>query len=319
MSEIQELRNQILELTRKFDQVQRCGLSGGQLRAQSISVMCSSRTRCNAGCLFCISRTTPEDETESGDVKQLDLSRLAVGLKYAERCGATHAILTGKADPLQESPLYLSNVIRTCAAKMPIVDMHTNGFNLFNGKHDINNLINDGLNMITVSIASFNMQVNMRLMKQKNDPAHLLQSIPRDKLLIRCSLVLNNQGVRNTNEVLRYIAAAKKAGAHQVVIRELWVPDSNNPPRQEILDWNKKNRIDLADIQSIFNELVERKCNVKLVRHLPWGTPVYDVDGMNVTFARCEESFNGGTLKSIVHKVDGHGYMDWDHNGSILY
>ena len=60
---------------------------------------------------------------------------------------------------------------------------------------------------------------------------------------------------------------------------------------------------------------------------LPWGTPVFVVGGtfndtqhgVNVTFARCDEATVGSVLKSIVHKPNGHGYRNWDHNGDILY
>ncbi|HCC23418.1 TPA: hypothetical protein DF272_04570 [Candidatus Falkowbacteria bacterium] len=313
------LAAQIKKLQKTLD----TGTSTGQLQAQSLSCMISNRTRCNAGCLGCISRTTPGCSQLSTDIVELDIHRLNVGLDFASRCGATSAILTGKADPLQERPTYLTKLIRTCRAKMPEVDIHTNGF-LLGKRHQLKNLVNAGLTMITFSIASFNPDENTAFMGENArhmDYHRLIAEARALGLKVRCSLLLTKISVNGLNGVIDYIRTAKEYGAHQIVIRELWVSDVEAEHQSETWYWNQANKISLDPLIKEFWRCHRRghQHGIKYIWPLPWGAPIFDVFGMNVTFARCEESLNGATLKSIVHKIDGHGYRDWDHEGSILY
>lgn len=265
------------------------------------------------------------------DVKTCELHRLRVGLRFAERTGATHAILTGRADPSQESPEYLVNVVTECAKYLPLVDMHTNGFLFQAGmpkEHLLDTLVSYGLTMITLSIASHDFEQNRGLMLIKKSPADLIKRCRELGLLVRASLVINKSGVKDAAGILEYIKVLGNLGVQMVVIREVWRPESVGRATQEVVDWNAKNWIDIAPLQAEFTEFGEQKLHgVRIGNPLPWGTPVFLVGGIfdekshgvNVTFARCEEANGGTVMKSIVHKPDGHGYRNWDHNGDILY
>ena len=304
----------------------------GQMRAQSISIQLSTRERCTAGCKFCISRTTPGTEVENEKlVKTCDLNRLRVGLRFAERTGATHAILTGRADPSQETALYLTEVTQMCSEYLPLVDMHTNGFLFQKGmpkEKALDILVRSGLTMITLSIASHDFKQNRELMLIKKSPAELIQRCRSFGLMVRASLVINKSGVKNTAGILEYIRVLGNLGVQMVVIREVWRPESVGRATQEVIDWNATNWIDIAPLQTAFTEFgMNKEHGVRIGNPLPWGTPVFLVGGIfdeqshgvNVTFARCEEANGGTVMKSIVHKPDGHGYRNWDHNGDILY
>jgi len=133
----------------------------GKMSAQSISIQASTRERCNGGCEFCISRTTPNSTGAcSKNIQLCDMNRLEVGLNYAHHLGATHSILTGKADPTQEDSHYICDLIRLSRKYVPLVDMHTNGYLLVPGisktRGDLlKHYVDAGLTMITLSIASF--------------------------------------------------------------------------------------------------------------------------------------------------------------------
>jgi len=129
---------------------------------------------------------------------------------------------------------------------------------------------------------------------------------------------------------MEYIRQAGNLGAHMVVVREVWVPDVYGDYNREVYKWNRRNRIPIEPIQAQFIKTAKRKKNthgLQLRDPLPWGTPVMAVGGIfddqqhgvNVTFALCDEATKGSVMKSIVHKPDGHGYRNWDHNGDILY
>jgi len=308
----------------------------GQMRAQSISLMCSTRTCCNAGCRFCISRTTPDADTLARSPDNIVLCgerRLRVGLQYAERLGATHAILTGKADPTQEDPNYLLWLAAVAREYVPAVDMHTNGFLLHPGKSRarlLEQLNDQGLTMVSFSIASFDEKTNRELMGIPKSAAELIPTARELELLVRCSLVMNAQGVRDTAGVLDYIRTAGNLGAHQVVVREIWRPKVCGPCNAGVYEWSHANAIDVATIQEEFIRIASDPNNAYGLQQrdrLPWGTPVFVVGGhfndpshgVNVTFSCTEEGTGGAVLKSIVHKPDGHGYRNWDHNGESLY
>ncbi|MFH0873445.1 MAG: radical SAM protein [Candidatus Komeilibacteria bacterium] len=306
----------------------------GQMRAQSISIQVSNRTRCNAGCKFCISRTTPgvADACSARDIQLCDEARLRVGLGYAQQLGASHAILTSRAETTQENPDYLKRLVSICRGYLPLVDMHTNGF-LLHGVPPKGTLLKEltesGLTMITFSIASFNSRENQKLMNLPFSAADLIGRARDLGLLVRCSLVVNHQGVRDFDSIIDYINVAGELGAHMVVIREVWRPDVYGDFNREVLQWNRDNWIDIGPIQDQFLAEAAKNNGLGLKQRdpLPWGTPVLvmggvfeDPDhGVNITFARCDEATAGSVLKSIVHKPNGHGYRNWDHNGDILY
>lgn len=307
-------------------------ISNGESRpwALSISIQVSSRKRCNANCKFCISRTTP-GSGQCEKVEFCDMNRLRVGLDYAKNLGATHAILTSKADPTQEDPKYLCELIRTAREYVPLVDMHTNGLKIQRegGSELLKKLVDAGLTMVTFSIASFHTETNKELMGVVQDTKNLIKQAVDLGLLVRCSLVVNKKSSHNLDSIMRHIYQAGNLGAHMVVLREVWIPNDAKKDHP-VFAWNKENQIEIAPIQKEFTSIaliLENTYELRLQDPLPWGTPVFTIDGrfddpdhgINITFARCDEASMGRILKSIVHKPNGHGYRNWDRNGDILY
>jgi molybdenum cofactor biosynthesis enzyme MoaA len=302
------------------------------MRAQSISIQLSSRERCNAKCQFCISRTTPGCDTDDEMIQRCYLERLKVGLNFARCLGATHAILTGKADPTQEDPIYLCDVIRTAREYLPLVDMHTNGLLLQRSNSTLlESLTKAGLTMITFSIATFNDR-NEQIMGIPQRPIELINQANQLGLLVRCSLVVNKAGVFDFEGVCEYIRKAGELGAHMVVVREVWIPDVYAECNRDVYEWNKNHVVPIGRIEDTFKEISANPKNgygLSQRDPLPWGTPVFAVGGIfsekrknhgvNVTFARCDEANRGRVIKSIVHMPDGHGFRNWDHRGDVLY
>lgn len=320
-------------------------ISTGQMKAQSISIQVSNRTRCNGSCKFCISRTTPN--TSGLDDEETTFCRIGdvvKGLTYAKRLGATHAILTGKAEPTQEPVRKLVGLIRTCRSHDFLVDMHTNGFLLSKSYQQeaeyeeklrieplLDKLVVGGLTMITLSIAHYDPKINQELMGLKIDYETLIRKAAGLGLLVRCSLVLAKSGVYEYNEAAKYIIHMGSLGAHMVVMRELWVPSTFDGKDKGIFEWNKKNHVSLFHIEGGFRDAALKKrnidCPIYQLNPLPWGAKVYAMEGcfddpehgVNITFAKCDENDAGPVLKSIVHKPNGHGYRNWDFNANILY
>lgn len=309
----------------------------GQLRALSMSIQVSDRTKCAAGCLPCISRTTPGEDPSCGDVKLCSMRRLKIGLGFAERAQATHAILTGRADPTQEEVSYLCDLIRLSRQHVPFVDMHTNGALAQKGMRKaglIKELAQAGLTMLTLSVASFDDEVNRYLMKIKRNPADLIEEALSEELLVRCSLLMTKKTVATFDDVYQYIIEAGRRGVHQVVVREVWIPDAVAVGADnEVLAWNRENQVPIGPVDDLFLSAASDERSSQLLRirrldPLPWGTQVFAVGHgvfpdreheVNVTFARCDDGSTGAVTKSVVHRPNGHGYRTWARMGDILY
>ena len=298
----------------------------GQLRAMSLSVQVSNRTRCNARCNFCISRTTPETPTGLYTSETIDIDRLHTGLRFAERLGATHMILTGKADPSQEDIGYLGRLIEHGKQYLPLVDIHTNGMLFVKRIYATNPLAylkECGLTMLTISLAHHSRQTNAELTGITEEILPLISHAANNLgLLVRCSVVLAKSGIATSGDLIDYIYHVGHYGAHMVVVRELWNPDSYNKANPEVAKWNMDNFVSATEIIKEITDYAD----INVREPLPWGTEVFTMDGVwpdqehsvNLTFANCGEN-NAPVLRSIVHKPNGHGYRNWDSNGDILY
>ena len=293
------------------------------LSAQSISPMVSTREKCNAGCKFCISRTTPGCSGDSTKYGRLDIRHLRKGLQYAQRLGATHAILTGKSEPTLEDKDYLCELVKVAREYVPLVDLHTNGTIIQKlARGDLLKALEAaGLTMVTYSIADWNPSRNEAIMGVEQYTPELIDHAVCLGLLVRCSLVVCKDGVNSAGAVRAYVHAMQGYGAHAVIVREIWRP---SPQKYgAVWEYNQENWVDLAEIETGWRELAVKLGGVQEREPLPWGQRVYtytrDERSTNVTFARCDDAVRGTFLKSIVHKPDGHGYRAWDSNGDILY
>ena len=309
----------------------------GQLRALSVSIQVSDRTKCTAGCEACISRLTPGDDPVCGDVRLCSMRRLKVGLGFAERAQATHAILTGRADPTQENTDYLCKVIRMAREHVPLVDMHTNGYLMQPGMSKeglISELADAGLTMITFSLASFDDGVNRSFMHIKHSPADLIQDAVREELLVRCSLLVTKATVPNWDAVYDYIIHAGDHGVDQVVVREVWIPDALAVgANSKVLAWNTANKVNIGPIADeclriATDRQLSKHFRIRRLDPLPWGAEVFAIGKglfsdreheVNVTFARCDDGSTGTVIKSIVHDPKGRGRRSWASKGDILY
>jgi len=304
-----------------------------QLRAQSISVMVSNRQKCNARCKGCISASTQA----SSDYRDFwcDPQALRKGLRYAERLGATHAILTSKSEPTLEPREYLCGLVESCSAYLPLVDIHTNGTLLQPGgvrEGLLSSLEARGLTMVTYSIADHRLERNTEFMGTLQNVDYLVRTARDLGLLVRCSVLLTKETVQDVDDLWDYIRFMGDLGVHQIVVRELWTPSNFDPTKCGSAHpylWSLANKVSLGSVEDDF---WLRVGHVRYGLHLeerdplPWGQRVYAVHGfanpnhgVGVSFARCDEGQDGKVIKSIVHKPDGHGYRAWDSNADILY
>jgi molybdenum cofactor biosynthesis enzyme MoaA len=211
--------------------------------------------------------------------------------------------------------------VTACRSKLPQVDIHTNGLLLVQGDR-LKKLVDWGLNMVTFSIASFDADKNKQIMGVRQPVQTLINTANQLDILVRCSLLLTKKTAHNPATIIEYVRQARELGADMVVCRELWLPACPNDDSEEIQSWVKANHVNMKRLEQAFLKAskgeVQYDLPIRLIRLLPWGARVYDVGGVNVSFAHCDERFNNGTYKSIqlVPRTKPWGAINWRIQGS---
>jgi len=108
------------------------------------------------------------------------------------------------------------------------------------------------------------------------------------------------------NDILDMI---KKQGiADQFSFRKLTTPSSSR--NKEINEWI----IDNGCEESYNKKITNFGKNAKIIRRLPYGAILYDIDGIGFThFDFCiQEESNEYDIRSLIYQLDGHLYTSWD-------
>ena len=299
------------------------------IQIQSISIV-PEDVGCNQKCKFCIARMTSSPEAEKFNEEKY-LKKLRRALKYVRSGGAQTAIITSKGETLLSSKDYLLRIIGLLEKDFGQIDLHTNGSLLTLKMAE--NFYDAGLTNVTLSVPSLNRNDLKSITEDSVDYNDIVGFCRDVGLTVRLSCVTNKKGVKDLSSMLEYIGKAKLAGAHQIVFRELWVPENSKKNNPEVYKWSQENFIPLGNFRE-FIEGLKKERRAHYIFTLPWGEKVYDIEGMNITCATCTTNYynsvcsaelcgnnstNGSnTIKSVVFLPDGHLYSTWEYEGSII-
>lgn len=303
-------------------------VSTGKTQIQSVSIVPSTRRGCNAGCRSCIAHMTPG--TTEAKPSYCPLHRVRDLLDYGKQGGAMTAIFTSKAEPTLDyldDPGQFIDMMAMARDALPQVDMHTNGILLAEHESILANMVDYGLNMLTLSLSSFDENKNrdfMRIKSEAYNPHKIIEQANQLGILMRCSVLLTRQTVDGIDSLLDYIRSARDSGVDMVVVRELWnAPETLSDP---VSRWCNTN---FVPAMPIYQEIITASesddggrslygMHFEKVRLLPWGTQTFSIDGVNVTFANCDEKCPTGTIKSVqlVPKTYPSKVIGWRMRGS---
>ena len=286
---------------------------------------------CNQRCKFCVARMTSSPKAEKFSEEKY-LKKMKRVLKYVKSGGAQTAIITSKGETLLSSKDYLLKVIDLLEKDFGQIDLHTNGSLLT--REMAEDFYDAGLTNITLSVPSLNKDSLISITEDFVDYKNIIGFCRDVGLAVRLSCVTNKQGVKDLNSMLEYIKEAKLMGAHQIVFRELWIPEGSKQNNPEVYEWSKENFVPLGNFRESV-EWLEREGKAHYIFTLPWGEKVYDIEGMNITCATCTTNYynsvcNAGlcgssstnvsnTIKSVVFLPDGHLYSTWEFEGSMIF
>jgi MoaA/NifB/PqqE/SkfB family radical SAM enzyme len=226
-------------------------------------------SRCNASCKFCITnlRSTPKKEfLDISDLKRTLSQNL---FKKIE--------ITGGGEPLLHPKI--NEIISLCTLHAP-TQLYTNG-------KLINLLRKNNLRFLCLSRAHHNDNQNKEIM----GISYPIQKVRELDIPLKLSLLLHKSGINDAPGVRDYIKWAKKIGATEVVVRQLFDQEFSN-----------KNS-EFVSTKNLFSQLKIKNDGSK------GGNPIFYLNDIKVEFeyisCSCENQ------NPILHS-DGKLTKDWN-------
>lgn len=272
------------------------------MRAQNLTISipykgCDKRPSCP----YCVSAITGGVESNVGLMHRnmMKVKTLATAAQVSS------VLLTGKGEPFLNfyEVLNFSYFFRD----FPL-EIQTNGIWL--GKHlgkEFEELYQNGMNVIAISVDNPALQGDS--VKAISEAAHKLGMVVRVTFN-----VTNALGRFGTSDGL--LGLCKKWSVDQMTLRNIVSP--NNVKETKQTKWIEKN-IDPEKYENLKNSLSGGAW--PLIRTLQFGTPVYNRDGIAVSFSDycIQDGNNNEDIRSLIYLEDGHMYTSWNSKASILF
>lgn len=281
------------------------------MKAQNLSVSLPYMG-CNKDplCEYCISHITGFVETNY-ELMRRNIPKIK---KIAESTGITTVLLTSKGEPFLDGD-WLETFIKKmdlvyffiqCFNDFPL-EIQTNGIWLNENKDHISKLQANGLDVIAFSIDDL-----ATLVEYEN----LFELIKDEGMLTRVCINLTSMISEAINFEI-FMSGIKKYAINQLLIRHISYP--SNAVMSERTKWIDRNA-NINRYERLYDEMITME-QTQLVRILPHGAEIYDVDGIAVSFSDwCIQEINQTEdIRSLVFLEDGHLYTSWNNKGSIIF
>jgi len=262
---------------------------------------------CDKNCEYCISRMTgyiPYDYN-------MFLRNIEKVKTVSEATAVSAVLLTGKGEPLLnfKAVTEISSHFRVYP-----LEIQTNGLWLSKNLMAISQLKACGMDVVSISIDEIAQLYNFEALE-------LFKTIRDHGLTVRVCLNLTDK-IDRAMDFKSVFDIIKSMDIDQVLVRNIMVPfictDTNGA--KEAARWITRN-VNPARYEwwyKEFNKLVSEK---DLIRVLPHGAKVYDLDGIGVSFSDycIQEANNTEDIRSLIFLEDGHLYTAWDKMSSRLF
>jgi len=253
---------------------------------------------CDKNCPYCISKMTGYVKPD----KALLVRNIEKVKKIANMANISSILLTGKGEPMLnfDTICYVLERFK----EFPL-EIQTNGLWLSKHTDTIGSLKQSGLDVIAISIDHFN---------QMDDFKEMIKII--SDLNMTCRICLNLTDKIIDVSFSSIFNTLKHYNIHQLIIRNIMVTKrvQNNKMSLAAVEWINThvdpNRY--IKMYQDFKSMIDKERD--LVRLLPYGSEVYDLDGISVSFSDCciQENNNTKDIRSLIFLEDGHVYTSWD-------
>ncbi len=267
---------------------------------------------CDKDCPYCVSKMTgPTKSDESTYLLKLHKVR-----KFAENCGVTNVLITGKGEPFLNKDA-LTTVIHEFK-DFPL-EIQTNGIYLNkNYKH----LYYKEISLLSVDVFAFSLDSTNTF----GDYKDLFESIAKFGSIIRVTMNVSKNIEGETFDSL--INKCLEHNIQQFSLRKLTVPKESSSSFEE---YEKARKWILENATGqLYDKFIQEFSLLRLdtspsgahpIRDLPFGATIYDYKGVAVTFFDyCIQEFNhSDDIRSLIYQEDGHLYTSWNSKASILF
>jgi len=291
---------------------------------------------CNADCKFCVAQLRYEHKNamyNKGHIKDVDkyLSRLDEVLRIAKALDTSVSITGG--EPTM-SPI-LTEVLKMVDSygfrKRTIT---TNGSGLFQIQDNdtiLNNLIKYNWDYLNISRASYDDELNRKIMRYVSDKEYCTMDMLNEILNIsnktnlkhRISCLLLKESVNSVEEMKKYIDFYSKLGVNNFIFRELMDYDKS-AVNTEKMKYCDENKIKLYDIWNDFDKYPEFEPYLNILGYYYY-VEIYKYLGMTVASETAdlniqnrEVAAHDDVVYEMVFHNNGNLCASWIDNERIL-
>ena len=284
------------------------------MNIQSLSIVVPGIKKCWNNCPFCVSKMHAEDYGQSV------IQHNKIPLSYMNRMqfvrdeGCNAMIITGDCEPQQNLPFIVNLLNANKNLRTPFynITMQTTGSGL--EYDDLRNLRHLGLTTLSLSISSFDPDMNAQIIGMPEKEVRSLYNIQTWAkelgLVTRASVNLTDEF--NDLEPSEYFEWANKHGFDQLTFRRIYADGDN-----EQADWIAHHLFNGDRYEEI--EDYVKGVGTPIAR-LPFGFIKYSVHGISTVIdSNCMAKDEIDDMKYAILRPNGHLYSRWDDTGSLIF
>jgi sulfatase maturation enzyme AslB (radical SAM superfamily) len=263
------------------------------MKATNLTI--SIPAECNLKCPYCISKMTFAPASDPAIFE-----RNLIEAKYlAKAAQVSNVLITSKGEPLLNKPdiELISNMFR----EFPL-EIQTNGKLL--DTETINWLYNLHFNVVAISING-----------DFSSYTKTFRWLWEYTLPTRATIVLTDK-----TKTADIIDNCLRFHISQLTIRRATKPSNiQGLGSTDVANWIEENTH--KSHKEFLSSLEKYNTKKNLIRTLPWGSKVFNVEGIAVTIIDycIQENHNEDNIRSLIYNQDGHMYTSWDKQSSILF
>jgi hypothetical protein len=255
-------------------------------------------------CPYCISKITGYVDTNLVNMRK----NIPKVINMLNAVGVTSVLLTSKGEPFMKPETVYQFTL--WFNEFP-VEIQTNGLWLNDNTRltdgaAIRRLAAQGASVIAFSIDDLSYLYDYRKM---------FELIHETGMITRVCLNVTDLIPKSMSFKI-LLDGIKLYSIQQLLVRRISYPSNAKPcPQVEWIDqYTSKERY-----EELYREM--HLSHPKLVRVLPHGAEVFDIDGVSVSFSDwcIQESNQTEDIRSLIMLEDGHVYTSWSDKGSILF
>jgi MoaA/NifB/PqqE/SkfB family radical SAM enzyme len=276
---------------------------------------------CNARCQFCIAGMTPLN-TISSTATALNTAEFARVCQYALAHDAASLLYTSKGEPTLW-PDQLTEYLQVSSRfAFPSVELQTNGIPIADAKKVNDSHLKEwrrlGLSMVAISITSYDAEKDHKTYlpyrSQYIDLPKLIAKLHGHGLQVRLACVMVRGNVDSPAELDKLMAFAGANEVEQLTVRPVNKPAVSRDDK--ITVWISNNYLLDDQKQALVAHL---DSNGTLLKKLPWGGRIYDVNGQNVCYTNSLTKDDDADVgRQLIFFPDGFVSDSWENNSQSL-